>query len=236
MARRRRARGRRRRGRRGVGLRKAFNGGLVRGRMHPSVNSASPWNSYTLTTTWVAGDTAGIHCYTSSPLLVQVRRELGIAVDAAIDFRLLRVDLWVPPTLANSDRNFIVLSPSDWSARIACTESSQLNWFEGWGTAVQPAHVHYIWPKSISNIVIANGKDYTLFKCDIKANCQYIVKFHLLWRPSIPDPRPTGQLGYYQPMREYLLASPDTDTDFVYVANQPGVVSPLTEQVANTII
>lgn len=195
-------------------MRRAFNGGLVRGRMHPTVTSASPWNSYTLTSTWTAAKEtdAGVVCFLASQLRTGIRGELGLDGAKSIDLRLLRVDVWVPPTLATSDRNFIVLSPSDWTTQDSCSGWSQINWYEGWGTAVQPAHVHYVWPKSISTIVLPYQDDFALFRFDIKAKCQYIIKFHVLWRVSNPDPRPTAEnVGVLHPAREHLRSPPSQE-------------------------
>lgn len=193
---------RRFRGRRRRGVRRAFSGGLVRGSMHPTVTSSSPWNNYALTTSFDA-DKSAILCMSATQVRKALRTELGLKVDAAVDIRVMRVDIWVPPPDAGSDRNFIVLSPCDWTARGGCDDSSQLNWYEGWGTAVQPAHIHYVWPKSISTLVLPNNKDFTILKFDCKDKCHYIVKFHLQWRPSNPDPRPTGAVGRVSTMREY---------------------------------
>lgn len=211
-----------RRRRRG-GARRAFAGGLVRGSMHPTVTSSSPWNNMALTTSFSA-DKSAILCMTAMQVRGSLRSELGLKADAAVDIRIMRVDIWVPPPDAGSDRNFVVLSPCDWTARGGCDDSSQLNWYEGWGTAVQPAHVHYVWPRSISTLVIPNSKDLTILKFDCKEKCHYIVKFHMQWRPSSPDPRPTKDVGRVSTLREYRHGfSPDQD---YYMVEQDTAVFP----------
>lgn len=193
MARRRRRRGRRRGG--GRRSKVASHGGLLRGRVHPPTNSASPWNTYVLTLTWKEADTAkGITCIGRKSFMEQLRTELGLAKAQQVSLRVMRMDVWTPPPSANSDRNFIVFAPSDWTDMSKCDAARSLNWYESWGTAVQPAHLHYVWPRSISNIVI-NDDDTVICRFDIKEKCSYIIKLHCMWRPLVPDPRPTYAVG-----------------------------------------
>lgn len=195
MARRRnRRRNRRRVVRRGRGLRRAFNGGLVRGRMHPPTNSASPWNSYVMTFLWKptpgTKDSAfkSIQCVGLSDIQNNLRSELGLS-GVSVDMRIFRVDIWTQPPESNTDRNCVVFSPSDWTTGDECTGWAQINWYESWGTAVQPAHCHYIWPRSISNVVLPKQDTPTIFRLDCKdEKVKLIVKVHLAWRPSDPDP------------------------------------------------
>lgn len=187
---RRQRRVRRRRGRR-TRLRLPLNGGLVRGRMHPSTTSASPWNVYTVTTIWKATspDKKGIICLTKKAVATVVQKELGLTSDA-IDMRISRIDIWTPPAFQNNDSNCIVFSPSDWTSRDVCANSNQLNWYEAWGTAVQPAHAHYVWPKSIATQVMRSGADFEVVKFDIIAGQEFLLKIHLMWRYPEPNPRP----------------------------------------------
>lgn len=195
MARRNRRR-RRRGGRRPGNIRRAFNGGFIRGRVHPTSTSAAPWNCYTLTTYWHAAPTpkSQVQCVMLKELRDMIRTELGFKKTNPmldIDVRLLRLDVWVVPTQTNTLRNCVVLSPSDWTMHKDCGSSAQLGWREAWGTSTQPAHCHYVWPRSISNIVLPSKDDLTLFRFDVRdADTQYLVKFHILWRFSDPDPYP----------------------------------------------
>lgn len=189
---RRQRRVRRRRGRKR--LRIPFNGGLVRGRMHPSTTSASPWNSYTVTTIWQAAPVnnkpaTGIICLGKKAIATVVKTELGLSTEA-IDMRISRMDIWTPPAFQNNDSNCIVFSPSDWTHRDACTKANQINWYESWGTSVQPAHAHYVWPKSIAAQVLRSDLDFEVVKFDIIEGQQFILKIHLMWRYPAPDARP----------------------------------------------
>lgn len=187
---RRQRRVRRRRGRR-TRLRLPFNGGLVRGRMHPSTTSASPWNTYTVSTVWKAAkpEDKGIVCLSKKAIATIVKTELGLST-ADIDMRVTRMDVWTPPAFQNGDSNCIVFSPSDWTSRDTCNAANQLNWYESWGTSVQPAHVHYVWPKSIATQVMRSGVDFEVVKFDIIAGQEFIMKIHLMWRYPTPNPRP----------------------------------------------
>lgn len=198
---------------------KAFNGGIVRGRMHPPTNSASPWNNYVLTTTWKSGAVAtGFKCVTALEAEDFLRKEIGLTIAQKVNLRVTRVDVWVPPAYANSDRNSIAFAPSDWTDKVTdCTTVPALNWYEAWGTAVQPAHLHYVWPKSIATQVIVDASTTVLFQFDIKTESEYIIKFHLQWRPSTPDPKPTK--GVLTSIRHHLQPSPP-GTDFVYIQGQ----------------
>lgn len=205
----------RRRGKRRVRpMKKIINGGLVRGSQHPRTTSASPWNCYTLTTTWKP-TAVGLSCFTSSQVQKLFKAELGLTDALKCDIRVTRVDVWTPPAAANSDRNYIVLAPSDWThENDKCDDARNINWYEAWGTAVQPAHLHYVWPKSMSTQVINRDVDVPLVRFDIAVISQsYIVKVHMQWRPSIPDPRPlnVGQ------MSSFSRQPPPPGTDFVYV-------------------
>lgn len=224
------ARGRRafRRGRRQTrrrrGRRRNTLGGMIRGKMHPPTNSASPWNSYCMTSVWTSVKTGSI-CVTLKQLRDWMKIELGIAANSRISMRLLRVDVWTEPPDANTRRNCVIFSPSDWVAAAGdCKTTRQLNWFEAWGTAVQPAHVHYVWPKSISNYVLRDetttsslapvpDTSLVLFRFDIKSidgGFNYIIKSHLLWRLQTPDPYPSpSMLGEHTTMRTHLVRPPE---------------------------
>lgn len=187
---RRQRRVRRRRGRR-TRLRLPFNGGLVRGRMHPSTTSASPWNVYTVTTIWKAAKPtdAGLVCLGKNAIATIVKTELGLST-ADIDMRISRMDIWTPPAFQNNDSNCIVFSPSDWTSRDTCANANQLNWYEAWGTSVQPAHAHYVWPKSIATQVMRSTSNFEVVKFDIIAGQEFLLKIHLMWRYPTPNPRP----------------------------------------------
>lgn len=187
---RRQRRVRRRRGRR-TRLRLPFNGGLVRGRMHPSTTSASPWNVYTVTTIWKAAksEDKGIVCLDKKAIATIVKTELNLQTEA-IDMRISRMDVWTPPAFQNNDSNCIVFSPSDWTSRDTCTTYNQLNWYEAWGTSVQPAHAHYVWPKSIATQVMPSGSNFEVVRFDIIAGQEFLLKIHLMWRYPTPNPRP----------------------------------------------
>lgn len=204
MARRRRNGGRRKRGR----GRKTRNG-IIRGSQHPPSSSASPWNCLTLASIWTSSNTAGIACFMIKQIRTAIRTEIGLETSQLIDLRYLRVDLWVPPSQTVTGRNNIILSPSDYSDAAICKSWSQLNWYEAWGTVAEPAHLHYVWPRSISNRVLAYEypDDLTLFRLDVPSgDVSYIVKSHVLWRPSNPDPRPTvtGELTSVRASRRRL--------------------------------
>lgn len=210
---RRQRRVRRRRGRR-TRLRIPFNGGLVRGRMHPSTTSASPWNVYTVTTIWKAEktDVSGIVCLSKKTITDVVKIELGLST-AAIDMRISRLDIWTPPAFQNNDSNCIVFSPSDWTSRDQCTNANQINWYEAWGTSVQPAHAHYIWPRSIATQVMRSGADFEVVKFDIIAGQQFLLKIHLMWRYPTPNPRPDSE-SVLLSVRESRRPQLDNDHEF----------------------
>lgn len=196
MARRRRARrrvGRRRNIRRGRGN-KMLNGGMIRGRMHPPENSASPWNNFVVTFLWsptkpASGSFVTLQDLMTSQVRDQVRTELGLS--GGVDMRIRRIDVWTQPQTSNSTRNTIVMAPYDWT-----TCGGILNWYESWGTSVQPAHCHYVWPKSISNVVLSDGKSCAVARFDVRdENFAYIIKCHLTWRKNAPNPlRATGEV------------------------------------------
>lgn len=230
VRRRNRRRNRRRFVRRGRGMRRAFNGGLIRGRMHPPTSSASPWNTYVMTVLW-SSTKSGIQCVDLKSVQENLRTELGIHKDTGVDIRLTRIDAWTQPQEAITDRNCIVLSPSDWTGNAACTSWDQLNWYESWGTAVQPAHVHYVWPRSISNQVLPKEVDCTLFRLDCKdGKVRLILKFHMLWRPSDPDPYPKvsgilTSLRTRSRMKPPVIYSSDDEFDTVGIGDM--AISPV---------
>lgn len=206
MGRRRRGGGRRKRR---SGGKRTLKGGLLKGRQHPTTTSSSPWNSLTLTNVWT-GKEAGITCFIMQQLQIALRGELGLDPKQAVDIRVLRIDIWVPPTSTATVRNYIVFSPSDWSNKAICGSWSQMNWYESWGTVAEPAHLHYVWPKSMT--IMTQPYENTaavLFRMDVKANQQYIMKHHVLWRPSNPDPLPTDVLtGDFVSMHDHRHKRP----------------------------
>lgn len=162
--------------------------------MHPPTTSASPWNTYTVTTIWKAekSDASGIVCLAKKTIATIVKTELGLSTEA-VDMRISRIDVWVPPAFQNNDKNCIVLSPSDWTHRDACANANQINWYESWGTSVQPAHVHYVWPRSIATQVMRAAADFEVVKFDILAGQEFLLKIHLMWRYPTPNPRPDSE-------------------------------------------
>lgn len=209
--RRRQRRVRRRRGRRR--LRIPLNGGLVRGRMHPSTTSASPWNLYTVTTVWKAAkpEDKGLICLDKDTIVKVVKQELGLKSN--IDVRINRIDIWTPPAFQSGDHNCIAFSPCDWSNLPACTTSTQLNWYEAWGTSVQPAHIHYVWPKSIAVKVLRSGTNTEVAKFDILAGQEFLLKIHLMWRVPDVNPRPDSD-GILLSVRESRRQRIDALRDF----------------------
>lgn len=214
MARGRRARGRR--GRRRRPVRRGFGrkmqlGGMIRGRMHPPSNTASPWNNYVVTFLWNPSAPAKDMPFNTFQLLNsgnirdQVKQELGINGD--IDMRIRRMDVWTQPQTSNSTRNCIVMAPFDF---VTC--GGIINWFESWGTSVQPAHCHYIWPKSTSNVVIAAGNNCRVLQFDVRdASFAYIIKCHLMWRKNSPNPLRVSE-GVVTNLRTFSYeASPSPD-------------------------
>lgn len=213
---------RRRRRTRGRRPRRLMNGGQIRGRLHPTTSTASPWNNYALWTMWSFKDgETGVKCFLAQAAVTALKTELGIATTTLINFRLSRVDLWVKPGATNSDRNFIVLAPCDWTRSMACDKARNINWFEAWGTAVQPAHIHYLWPRSISNVVLTGTDSEPLFDLDVQASCSYLVKLHLTWRPASPDPSP-AKGGVITNLR---MREPPPPGDFEYITER--CISPL---------
>lgn len=219
---RRQRRVRRRRGRR-TRLRIPFNGGLVRGRMHPSTTSASPWNVYTVTTIWKAKKStdSGIVCLDKTAIATIVKTELGLSTEA-IDMRISRMDIWTPPAFQNNDSNCIVFSPSDWTSRDKCSNTNQLNWFEAWGTSVQPAHAHYVWPKSIATQVMRSGSEFEVARFDIIAGQEFLLKIHLMWRYPTPNPRPdsVSVLLSVRESRRRRVYSPDHEFEDLAAVTQ----------------
>lgn len=161
--------------------------------------------------------TDGVACVSKLAILNLAKTELGIGSTVPIDMRITRVDLWVPPAFQNSERNYVVFSPCDWTSRSDCDSSSQLNWYEAWGTSTQPAHVHYIWPRSISVQVMPANSDFEVFKLDTKKSAEYIMYVHMQWRNATPNPI---QLAYGQldSLRHTTQSSNDHEFDEEYVS------------------
>lgn len=191
MARRRqvRRRGGRRRPRRGYNGKKRALGGMLRGRMHPPTNSASPWNSSVITFQWQPTPAEAnktfvtVQSLSADTVVNNLCTELGVS--GLVDIRVSRIDVWTQPQIANSTRNTIVMAPIDWTR----CGTAALNWFEAWGTVAQPAHAHYVWPRSLTNEVIVAGSTCPIVRFDVRdAKFAFIIKTHVLWRKTDPDP------------------------------------------------
>lgn len=229
MARRRnrRFRGRRRNTRRGFGL-KRQNGGMLRGRMHPPSNSASPWNNLVCTFMWRPAPATKeipfqtIQTLSAGALRLAVRTELSLS--GKIDMRVRRFDVWTQPQTQNSTRNTIVLAPCDWTR----CEGNVLNWFEAWGTSVQPAHCHYVWPRSITNIVIPDSGNCPIVRFDVRdESFAFVVKAHVVWRKSEPNPLQLTE-GLLTSLRTTRYPDPPSPDDDDYLLVDKGhAVSPL---------
>lgn len=187
----------RRRGRKS--MRRTFNGGLTRGSIQPRTVSVTPWCSVSLTS-YMSPVKAkdALYCVNLSAVRKQLLLELGLQVTQEakviplpVDIRVFHVDIWTSPARANTDDNFIVMSPSEYTSA-SCDARRQLGWYENWGTAVRPAHIHYSWPRYLTTHVFGPDDDAELVAMDLKtAASMYIMRFRLQWRASSPDPRPT---------------------------------------------
>lgn len=230
MARRRRRAFRRRGRRRRVKIRSA--GGIVCGKMHPPTSCASPWNTYVLTSTVdFSKDMNGQMCLSLNAIRKSLISELGLKVES-IDIRCLRLDTWVPPVTQSTDKNYIVCAPCDWTSYSTCNYSRAIEWFEAWGTSVQPAHVHYVWPRSISNVVLPSDTDVVICVYDVVKSTigySYLIKVHIMWRPTTPDPRPSGVSGVLSSVR--WNATVPVGGDSHVVTDDQVSVSPLTRLV-----
>lgn len=226
MVQRRKRRMRRRPNRR---TRNTFNGGRVRGSVKPTTTSSSPWNSFTLTTVWDAPEKANIPtggrvCVTLKQVRESMVKELSLKSSEIVDMRISRVDLWTTPVTANSQRNYVVFSATDWTMHATCG-TTQMNWFEVWGTVATPAHLHYIWPRSMSIQVLPGGSDFPIFMLDVIEKSQYILKVHILWRIKDPDPR-VEVLGTISSMRTFGMIDDNDGSETAF--------SPLADMVAIT--
>lgn len=220
MVKRRRLRQRQRGRRGGRRNQRMFNGGLVRGQMHPRTVSAAPWNRLNLVVFWKLSDAkAGLACIGMDQVRGQLLKELGLT--SVVAMRVTRVDIWVPPARVNSDNNYIAFAPCDWSLEETCQEVRPLTWYEAWGTAVQPAHLHYVWPRSLSVRVAIGNSAYTLFQLDLKdGNMSYLMRFSVQWRAATPDPRPTVK-GIFDAYRGHMSEPPDDWNDIMETPVQP---------------
>lgn len=206
-----------------------FNGGRVRGSVKPTTTSSSPWNSFTLTTVWDAPakeniPAGGRICVTLKQVRDLMVKELSLQSSEVVDMRISRVDLWTTPVTANSQRNYVVFSATDWSTHATCG-TTQMNWFEVWGTVATPAHLHYVWPRSMSITVLPGHSDFPIFMLDIIEKSQYILKVHILWRIKDPDPR-SQVLGVLSSMRTFGALDDSNGSETAY--------SPLADMVAIT--
>lgn len=229
---RRKSRGIRRRGRRGRRRPRSRRqlGGMVRGRQHPPSTTASPWLQLAMFTIFSApSDQDGPACVTAADIINALKVELGLADVEKPDLRVLRVDAWTMPENASSANNTIVFAPCDWTQAGTCG-TRLLNWFEAWGTAAQPAHIHYIWPVSISNIILPVDSTFPVYQFDMVKGTKLLNKVHLLWRPSKPDPRPNqAKLRSWRDIRRRRSPPPDTEWDVVEIGT---ALRPIADSVA----
>lgn len=204
MARRRRGGRRMRRGRRvrrGI-PRAILNGRCVRGRQHPQTNSASPWINYTVTFKWTPTAT-GISCITVNQIDSQIKSEIGLK-DEGLILRVYRFDAWVLPVSTATNRNCVVIAPHDFTQGQSCERKQYLNWYEAWGTAVQPAHVHYVWPRSMQVYAMDSKSTAAIVSFDVvNKDISYLVKFSTSWRPEAADPNPKS--GIISSARSVML-------------------------------
>lgn len=200
---------------------KSFKGGLVRGPAHPSVCIPAPWNHISVTR-YIAISLTGDICITQRDIAYQIQQELGYVVpekqpSAVFDLRVLKVDIWKTPKQTATDLNRIVFSPCDFSNFLPPTSRDQLQWYEAWGSIITPAHLHYMWPKPLQNIVLPASFSTPLSVCilnGIKSD-EFIVRFSVLWR--YPNPVP------FDPIPAVLLKSTNyynSDSDEFSVVEQ----------------
>lgn len=183
--------------------------------MHPSTVTAVTWASARLTTfsSVTQKKDATTTCVNLSTVRSALKSELGLG-SLTIDLRLVKVEIWTAPARANTDENFIVFSPSEYTSA-QCGSTRQLGWYESWGTAVQPAHLHYVWPKPLSIHVFTDKDDAEIFIMDLKSKAEdtsasFIMRFLVLWRASNPDLRPKSVMRL-EPYKGSVQPPPDGD-------------------------
>lgn len=165
-------------------MRRKFSGGRVGGKQHPTTAIASPWNSLACIAYWKSVKTADQARITIKSVLGLVKSELGVT--STIVAKIRRLDIWVPPNKSATDRNSIVFAPCDFTRATKSKATPIIEWFEAWGTAAQPAHVHYIWPSATANLVVTEDDEGDLGliweRQTSTDDPRYIMKVHLVWR------------------------------------------------------
>lgn len=209
--------------------RSILNGARIRGRQHPFTNSASPWINYTVTFKWTPAE-VGIGCVTIQNIKAQINSELGLDATKIIA-RIYRFDAWVLPVSINTNRNCVVVAPHDFTQGQDCSRKTYLNWYEAWGTNTQPAHVHYLWPRSMQMYALDSASSASIISFDIvDKNLSYLVKFHVAWRPEMADPNP--RQGIITSARSACLPGYDPPPDPDGFEDLGNSVSPLTAVVS----
>lgn len=178
-------------------------------------NSASPWNSYVYTGLFKT-NRSGLNSVTIRKIRNQIRRELGFSRKNHLSLRVLKIDVWTQPqSVALGKRNYICFSPCNWTSHSDKNHPLNIAWLEAWGTRVEPAHIHYAWPISVSNIVLPeiksppstdNSPVLCQFYCQDRLDCAFITKWHVLWRCENPSPI---SLGTVTAMRTIPSEPPD---------------------------
>lgn len=196
MVRRSRGRGARVRGARTIRaqLRVDYDGVAPRGRNDPPRIVANPWNSIVLI---ARGLTTGkLQEVTPSSLRTLLVSQAGLdGLTAQLDFRFLRVDVWLDPITTVSGgagTSNLGLLPTAWQA----TSLSARTWIEDVGTSVRHAHCHYIWPRIDQNSIVNSSYNLRVFAIDTKvADLGFTQHVHLLWRSRTADLVPSFRLG-----------------------------------------
>lgn len=160
----------------------SFRGFTPRGRSDPPRVILTPWNSITLSTLIVNGETAANKCLNIIDLAKLFYVQTGIPEDTPIMFKILNMQLWhISPQDEISNRlrarfySLLVINTT-------CSDSEVLSQQEDYGTPARNATIKYIWPRVHSdNIFVYSAiKIFTRLTLDI--NQQVLGHIRILWR------------------------------------------------------
>lgn len=193
-----------------------LTGKWVRCPNDPPTLCSCPWNNVVVSAV-LTGSVPGWSPFKSTQLLIALRSQVGLPNNHKIDVRVQSFSIWNTSTVIGDHTldKWIAIQP--YNPHTGTTLSTR----EDQGTAVRPPALRYIYPSMVFNSPIGTDKDVVLFTMDVQKKFEGMLHFQILWRSSIIDPLPSGQLTC-QPRRP-TCSGPGHSRDLVSSFEELGV-------------
>lgn len=174
-----------------------FDGMWVRGPVDPPPVNSAPWNSVILSmqSTVNSAPSSGWQAYDCAYVRTALLKQIGLPSSTGIEFRLSRLDFWNIKQTGSPVGDYfngLGVRIRDIAIGVSGTSPPSLTYHEDIGTGTNYAHMHYVFPTTCQNRVIANGVNFNMWEFDASfvtdtLKLRTFIHAHVIWRCEVPD-------------------------------------------------